>query len=202
MNNLDMVMNFADPPYPYLQEHCDEWLRDRIREHESALVHMTSIDEDVEFLDLSPLRHIWEVEKDGTEKFLGEVSLTQEDGFCETRDEEARVAKVNMNANLPPGDPDIVWTFGDYLQSTHHGRGIMTAAVKTVIKSWAIPYMNAYKFWAAAFPENIGSQKVFLKNGFQIVDRVVGVIQFPESKGGHIRDSVILHRSIPVSVPS
>ncbi|CAE6433868.1 unnamed protein product [Rhizoctonia solani] len=202
MNNLEMVMNFAGPPYPYLQGHCDEWLRDRIREYDSAMVRMASTNDDAGFLDLFPLRHIREVGEDGVERFLGEVSLTREDGFCEIRDEGARIAKANMNISLAPGDLDIVWTFGDYLQPTHHGRGIMTAAVKTVIESWAIPHMNAYKFWAATFPENVGSQKVFLKNGFQIVDRVVGAAQFPQSKGGYIRDSVIFHRNIPISASS
>ncbi|KAG8744719.1 hypothetical protein FRC11_013333 [Ceratobasidium sp. 423] len=202
MNNLDIVMNFAGPPYPYLREHCDQWLQDRVREYESAMVHITNVDADVGFLDSSPLRHIREVGPDGAERFLGDVGLTREDVFCEIQDGEARAAKVNMNVDLPPGDPNIVWTFGDYLRPTHHGRGIMTAAVKTVINSWAIPHMNAYKFWAAAFPENIGSHKVFLKNGFQIVDRVVGAVQFPESKGGYIKDSVVLHRNIPIPVPS
>ncbi|CAE6456031.1 unnamed protein product [Rhizoctonia solani] len=202
MNNLDIAMNFAGPPYPYLQEHCDAWLQDRISEYKSAMFHMTNVDGDVGFIGLSPLRHLREVEPNGTETFLGEVGLAREEVFCEIRDEEARTSRANMNINLPPGDPDIVWTFGDYLQPTHHGQGIMTAAIKTVTELWAIPHMNAYKFCAAAFPENVGSHKVFLKNGFQIVDRVVGAVQFPESKGGHIRDSIILRRNIPVLVTS
>ncbi|ELU37908.1 hypothetical protein AG1IA_08062 [Rhizoctonia solani AG-1 IA] len=72
----------------------------------------------------------------------------------------------------------------------------MTAAIKTMIDLWATPHMNAHRFYAATFPENIGSQKVFLKNGFEIVDRVIGAVQFPESKGGHIKDSIILRRDI------
>ncbi|CAE6450762.1 unnamed protein product [Rhizoctonia solani] len=198
MNAPKVIMNFATPPYPYLREHCDGWLRDKIQEYESAMVHITKVNEDVGFLDLLPLRHIREVGPDGAEIFLGDIGLIRENGFCDIRDEEARAAKVNTNLNLRLGDPNIVWTFGDYLCPSHHGRGIMTAVVKAVIDLWAIPHMNAYRFWAATFPEDVGSQKVFLKNGFQIVDRVVGAVQFPESKGGHIKDSVILRRDIPV----
>ncbi|KAJ1301431.1 hypothetical protein OPQ81_008689 [Rhizoctonia solani] len=195
-------MNFATPPYPYLREHCDAWLRDRVREYEIALVHMTKLDGDVGFLGSFPLRHIREVRPDGTEIFLGDVGLIRENAFCEIRDEEARAARVKTNLNLPIGDPNIVWMFGDYLRPTHHGRGIMTAVVKAIIDLWAIPHMNAYKFYAAAFPENVASQKTFLKNGFEIVDRVVGAVQFPESKGSHIKDSIILYRDISAPVIS
>ncbi|CAE6441619.1 unnamed protein product [Rhizoctonia solani] len=197
MNVPEIIMNFATPPYPYLREHCDGWLKEKIREYESAMVQITKVGEDVGFLDLLPLRHIREVGPDGTETFLGDIGLIRENGFCDIRDEEARNTKVNTNLNLPVGDPNIVWTFGDYLRPSHHGRGIMTAVVKAVIDLWAIPHMNAHKFWASTFPENVGSQKVFLKNGFQVVDHVVGTIQFPESKGGHIKDSIILRRDIP-----
>ncbi|KAH7334555.1 GNAT domain-containing protein [Rhizoctonia solani] len=198
MNDPEVAINFATPPYPYLREHCDGWLGDKIREYQAAMVHLTNVDGNVGFLDLLPLRHIREVEPDGTETFLGDIGLIRENGFLDIRDAEARVAKVNMNLTLPAGDPNIVWTFGDYLRPTHHGRGIMTAVIKAVIDLWATPHMNAYKFLAATFPENVGSQKVFLKNGFQIIDRVVGAVQFPESKGGHIKDSIILRRDIPI----
>ncbi|KAG8729205.1 hypothetical protein FRC11_009281, partial [Ceratobasidium sp. 423] len=198
MNTPEMVANFATPPYPYLREHCDEWLRDRIRDYENSMVYITSIDGDVGFLDTLPLRHIREVGPDGTESFLGDIGLIRENRFFEIRDEETRAAKAKRNINLPTGDPNIIWTFGDYLRPTHHGRGIMTAVVRAAIELWAAPHMNAHNFRAATFPENVGSQRVFLKNGFQIVDRVVGAVQFPESKGGHIKDTVILRRDIPV----
>ncbi|CAE6443485.1 unnamed protein product [Rhizoctonia solani] len=112
MNTPEVIMNFATPPYPYLREHCDEWLREKIREYEDAMVHITKVDGDVGFLDLSPLRHIREVGPDGAEVFLGDIGLIRENGFCEIRDEEARGAKLNANLNLPLGDPNIVWTFG------------------------------------------------------------------------------------------
>jgi RimJ/RimL family protein N-acetyltransferase len=75
----------------------------------------------------------------------------------------------------------------------------MTAVVKTMIESWAVPHMNARKFHTEIFPENIGSQKVFLKNGFHFTGNVAGAVKFPESKGGFIMDCLCFAREVPVS---
>ncbi|KAF8714453.1 Acetyltransferase, GNAT family, partial [Rhizoctonia solani] len=197
MNNREIFMNLASAPYPYLREHCDARLRDRVRDYENAMAHMSNIAEDVGFLDIFPFRHIREVAPDGTETFLGDIGLVREYEFCEIDDKESRADAVNTNMSLPPGDPRIVWTFGNYLRPTHQGRGIMSVVIKTVTDVWAIPHMNARRFYAAAFIENVGSQKVFQKNGFDIVSRVYGAIRFPESKGGHVKESIILRRDIP-----
>ncbi|KAF8747465.1 Acetyltransferase, GNAT family, partial [Rhizoctonia solani] len=197
MNNREIFMNLASAPYPYLREHCDARLRDRVRDYENAMAHMSNIAEDVGFLDIFPFGHIREVAPDGTETFLGDIGLVRECEFCEIDDKESRADAVNTNMSLPPGDPRIVWTFGNYLRPTHQGRGIMSVVIKTVTDVWAIPHMNARRFYAAAFIENVGSQKVFQKNGFDIVSRVYGAIRFPESKGGHVKESIILRRDIP-----
>jgi len=63
------------------------------------------------------------------------------------------------------GDPEIVWSFAvciclteicphsaehndfcrkDYLVSSHHDRGIMTAAIQIVIVNWMIPRMAVH----------------------------------------------------------
>jgi len=57
-------------------------------------------------------------------------------------------------------------TIKDYLAPSHHGRGIMTAALRTLINDWAIPHLNAHRIVVTAFFDNIGSQRVLLKNGF------------------------------------
>lgn len=46
----------------------------------------------------------------------------------------------------------------------------MTDAVNTVINDWAIPRMGARRIWVIVFKGNEGSVKVFLKNGFQVVN--------------------------------
>lgn len=67
---------------------------------------------------------------------------------------------------------------------SHHGKGIMSAAVHTIIHEWAIPRMNAHKIYGTAFKGNTGSVKVFLKNGFKLFDLVEDCVTISESKGG------------------
>jgi RimJ/RimL family protein N-acetyltransferase len=55
----------------------------------------------------------------------------------------------------------------DYVAPAYHGQGIMTDAVRTIMTKWAIPRMNARKITASTFAGNIGSQRVFEKNGFK-----------------------------------
>jgi RimJ/RimL family protein N-acetyltransferase len=60
----------------------------------------------------------------------------------------------------------------DYLVSSHHGRGIMSAAVGTLIDSWMVPRMNARLIRVEVFSGNMGSRRVFEKNGFVFEKRV------------------------------
>lgn len=199
MNSPEVAMNCGGPPYPYLREHCDAWLRDRVHDYEKAMVDIRNAQGDAGHIDAFPLRHIREVAPDGTETFLGDIGLTREGAFLEIQGVEARAARACVNQNLPPGDPDIVWTMGDYLRPSHHKRGIMSAVVKTLIESWAVPHMNARKFYATTFSQNIPSQKVFLKNGFRLDGTLVGAVQFPENKGGHLVDLCYWSREVPES---
>lgn len=43
----------------------------------------------------------------------------------------------------------------------------MTAAIKVLLEEWMVPYMGAKKFEVVTLDNNIASQKVFLKNGFE-----------------------------------
>ncbi|KAG8712835.1 hypothetical protein FRC08_014023 [Ceratobasidium sp. 394] len=194
MNDPSVCMNFANPPYPYLREHGEEWLEKRVAEYEEVMKVIKETDGKVGFVDIFPVRHIREVAPDGTETFLGDMGLAREFFWNDIRDPEAKAARNNINANLPPGDPEIIWNIGDYLRPSHHGRGIMTAAIKTMIEMWAVPHMNARKFRACAFLDNIGSQKTFLKNRFRFSSRTNGTVRLPESKGGHLMDSLNYER--------
>ena len=60
----------------------------------------------------------------------------------------------------------------------------MTAAMKVLINEWAIPRLNARRIIGIAFKDNIGSIKVFEKNGFKLFDTVHDCVYIPESKGG------------------
>lgn len=50
--------------------------------------------------------------------------------------------------------------------ASHHGRGIMTTAMATIINKWAVPYMGVRYMECVAFEGNVGSVRVFEKNGF------------------------------------
>lgn len=43
----------------------------------------------------------------------------------------------------------------------------MTSALHELITEWAIPHLNIHRLVATAFADNIGSHRVFLKNGFK-----------------------------------
>lgn len=70
----------------------------------------------------------------------------------------------------------------------------MTDAVGTVIEQWAVERMKSRQFAALAFPENIGSQRVFTKNGFSETRRVAvhSVVK------GIERGVVLLERGVDV----
>ena len=48
----------------------------------------------------------------------------------------------------------------------------MTAAMRTIIHEWMVPRMNARIIRAEAFIGNVGSVRVFEKNGFVLEDTV------------------------------
>lgn len=45
----------------------------------------------------------------------------------------------------------------------------MSAAIKEIIYSWAVPHLGARYIVTSAYTDNIGSQKTMLKNGFAFV---------------------------------
>jgi len=48
----------------------------------------------------------------------------------------------------------------------------MSAAVGAVIDQWMIPHLNAHKIRTGVYEGNIGSVRVFEKNGLRLVDTV------------------------------
>ncbi|TFK26696.1 acyl-CoA N-acyltransferase [Coprinopsis marcescibilis] len=112
----------------------------------------------------------------GTDALIGGIHITRCDhgeflgpGGPETIDWDNCKEWQEDNASLEPGDPEIVWTMGVYLSPEFHGRGIMTDAVNTVLHDWAIPRMGVRRMLVFTFENNIGSVKVFLKNGFKLL---------------------------------
>lgn len=58
------------------------------------------------------------------------------------------------------------------LASSHHGRGIMSAVLATLLKEWVIPRMGVRNIRVEAMVGNVGSVRVFEKNGFVLEDTV------------------------------
>lgn len=129
-----------------------------------------------------------EVHEDGSETFIGAIGFSR----CplmelagpkgvKTQDKD-KLFKENNAREV--GDPDIIWTVGcesdpflcplpnnsspsDYISPTHFGKGIVTDALDTLMNEWAIPRMGVRKVLGTAFVGNIGSARVFEKNGFK-----------------------------------
>lgn len=68
--------------------------------------------------------------------------------------------------------PSLNCHYPDYLVSGHHGRGIMSDAVNTMINELGRPYLGVRDIVATTFFRNEGSMKVFLKNGFVLTRRL------------------------------
>lgn len=137
-----------------------------------------------------PVRTLREVKPDGTDIMLGDLELDR-CGYPDVQDVGERESLAMENMLRPVGDPGIAWCIGgkkysrnlvfapvsdmfstDYLASSHQGRGIMSAALTTIITKWAIPRMGARLIRGEAFKGNIGSVRVFEKNGFVLEDTV------------------------------
>ncbi|KAG1812946.1 uncharacterized protein BJ212DRAFT_1276184 [Suillus subaureus] len=157
-------------PTPYLPEHADFWIQFVKEESDTTLEYLRKSAEDfpngpLQFVGASPVRHLREVKEDGTDVLIGDVNFRRSP-FEEVLDEVERKRLQEDNAKKQAGDPTIQYAIGDWLAVTHHGRGIMTAAVGLLMTAWGIPRMGVRHVVVHTFAGNIGSNRVFEKNGF------------------------------------
>ncbi|KDR85590.1 hypothetical protein GALMADRAFT_372482 [Galerina marginata CBS 339.88] len=168
-------------PFPYTlnaAEDGEDWIRENKPGHEAVLKELNEAQgsDTLKIVDRAPISYIREVQEDGTDIFLGNLSI----GRCmhaelmdtDSIDWEHKAEKDAANKKLGVGDPSIVWSFGDYLIPSHHGKGIMTDAIDTLLHEWAIPRMNVRHVLTGAFIGNHGSVKVFEKNGFVMLRNI------------------------------
>ncbi|KAG8832674.1 hypothetical protein FRC17_000893 [Serendipita sp. 399] len=133
-----------------------------------------------QYLDGCPVQILREVLEDGTDEFIGDITIVRESpqrAWVGPEDED--------NLRKPVGDPSILYSIGDYLAPTHHRRGIMSTTLRTLINEWAIPRMNCKKISATAFVGNAASIGVFKKVGFEHVGDMTKALTLPPSRGGH-----------------
>lgn len=136
------------PPHPYRREHAVEFTADILKEYEQGRAPC-------------PVRVI----RDPSGAFIGDIGITR-NMFSEVKDVDERKRLTAENAAKMAGDPTIVWTFGDMLSSAYHGRGIMSAAIRTIMNDYAIPHLNVRHVIVWAYADNVGSHRVFEKYGF------------------------------------
>lgn len=174
-------------------EHAEVWYNVVKPPSDAVLAELETAKDKTELITVGhcPVQAIREVLDNGQDVYLGDINFTRlRDGKLlgpsgvEVNAEQApRYAAENAGRAI--GDPDIVWTVGgvffglmissvliqkrpDYLTPSHHGRGIMSDALKTIMYDWAIPRMNARRISVSALRGNKGSAKVFQKNGFHL----------------------------------
>ncbi|KAG6851338.1 hypothetical protein H0H93_005736 [Arthromyces matolae] len=169
MNDPRIYEWLGSPPFPYLPEHAEAWYQ-RIKESSDKSLSELQAAKDISeliFVGSSPIRTIREVKEDGSELYLGDIGIFRvTDGKflvppSEDVNEETKAKYKEFNDARPVGDPAIAWTIG-----YHHGRGIMTDAVRTLMQDWAIPRMGVRHVMGSAFEGNRGSLRVFEKNEF------------------------------------
>lgn len=165
------------------------------------------------FVSEPPVQTIREALPDGVEVWIGGLEIERH-GFEEVLDTEMREELVRRNEERPVGDKDIVWTVrggwsffrsgdapemgdglmlqtADCLAPSHHGRGIMTAAVGA-LRKWAVENMNVHLIRTILHEGNIGSFRVFEKLGFRYQETVKDAFEVPETKGGGKRSYQVL----------
>ncbi|KAF6748452.1 hypothetical protein DFP72DRAFT_576583 [Ephemerocybe angulata] len=168
------------PPVPYLPSDAESWLNHVKPLSDEVLEELEAAKDSAELITVGhcPVSMIRKVNEDGSEEQIGSIDIirshdcgevvkSQEDPNTYVVDLTRKEGNEGRNRERNIGDPDIIWEFGDYLAPAFHSRGIMTAAVRTVMQKWALPRMNVRIMRAGTFAGNIGSGKVFLKNGFR-----------------------------------
>lgn len=170
MNDPAIYGWIEGPPIPYLPEHADFWIQLVKRESDATLEYLRKSAEDfpdgpLQFVDANPVRYLREVKENGMDVLIGDVNFRRSP-FEEVLNEEERKRLQGDNANKQAGDPTIQYAVGDWLAASHHGRGIMTAAIGLLMTAWGIPRMGVRHVVAHTFAGNIGSNRVFEKNGF------------------------------------
>jgi len=162
----------AGPPYPYTLDHGKEFIGLKKGIAEQTLKELEDAKDEPKFVKECPVSFLREVRDDGSDIFIGILDINPcvygefmgPDGV----NWENKKKLEDENNSLKTGDTRIIWCFGDYLAASHHRQGIMTDAVDTVLHDWAIPCMNVHHMLLGVFEGNVGSVKVFQRNGFRI----------------------------------
>ena len=194
LNDPKVYLTLHGPPFPYLEEHAVGWLKLVTQQADRALHEFLEREEfgkdDSVFGGLvrsCPVRYIRELHEDGTDVLLGDIDVHRcQYPDVEDIDQRERLSRENAVREL--GDPELAWCIGceylpphcldvaspltvlkpDFLASSHHGKGIMTTALSTIMNRWLVPQMGVRLIRVEVFEGNVGSVRVFEKNGFKL----------------------------------
>ncbi|KAF7307465.1 N-acetyltransferase domain-containing protein [Mycena indigotica] len=156
-------------PFPYTKANAEWWLGENavpLSQRILAELEAARDEPALKMVDSCPVTIIREVLADGSEILVGGIDFTlaqrpfELDGTGWTLELLGQDPKPQRNS----ANPDI-WTVGYYIVPSHHGRGLMSAAFKTVLEKWGVPRMGMCKMRVSALTGNEGSVKVFRKNG-------------------------------------
>ncbi|KAJ7597422.1 hypothetical protein C8J56DRAFT_1001346 [Mycena floridula] len=177
-----LVYEFMGGLMPLDEEKATTWIK-KWRDLSDNVIQKLTENEEGGWLDGCPVRSIRETYKDGTDLYLGDIDLRR----CiwhEINDSDGKSRLIAENNARSAGDPEIFWQVADFLAQSHWRRGIMSATLSEILRAWARPRMNVCKIRVSVFADNIGSIRMFEKNGFKVVeqgiidDRVVQVLEW------------------------
>lgn len=141
LNDSRVTSYLAGPPYPYLREHGEEWIRTKWIENERVLYTLRQEFEDLqsqqqpkvngaatekhqEFFDVCPFSCIREVLDEDPETgvplrdvFIGDVGIMRYAFYELPYGSEEKTEAQRRNNALPAGDESIVWGIGSSFDS-------------------------------------------------------------------------------------
>lgn len=104
LNDPQIVEWLASPPHPYTRQDAQNWI-ERITAQSKALIGR--LEEGDRFVDGCPVQCIREVQSNGADVLIGDLSIRRESPQMQWVSEEDA-----KNLEKAPGDPTIVWTIG------------------------------------------------------------------------------------------
>ncbi|ETI21822.1 hypothetical protein G647_05891 [Cladophialophora carrionii CBS 160.54] len=175
LNHPKVYMNLNGPPYPYTDKDWAEWYATIGGASSHNLAELKAIQgqrpSGLASQDWSKNRwlgqRLWtSTIRDVVDgRFIGTIAV-QRETFMYILDAKERQRRTDENDNFEPGDPRIIWMIGFWLVPEYHGRGIMPAALRSLMAEIVVPYMNAHTVHGGYFEHNLASRRVFEKNGF------------------------------------
>jgi len=108
LNDPRVYNSLVGTPLPYHHHHAVGWLG-RMKNRSDKVLE--DLREGKTVVDGCPVQHIREVQPDGTELYLGDLSVSR-NSWIEVEDKDLRARMMKENMEKPVGDPGIVWTIG------------------------------------------------------------------------------------------